>query len=181
MARTLQDQLLNMGMANKGQAKKAKDTKRKQTKLRKSGIKTEDPDANIQSDIERQRQEKQERDRLLNQQREEDKARKAGLAEALQLIQQHSSKAPKDGSMAYNFVHDRVIKTLHLDRALHNQLSRGQLAIVILQPGYGLMPDDIAARVEEKAPQRVIRIKPEAKPDEDDPYADYQIPDDLMW
>ena len=27
----------------------------------------------------------------------------------------------------------------------------------------------------------VIRIKPEAKPDEDDPYADFQIPDDLMW
>lgn len=181
MARTLQDQLLNMGLANKGQAKKAKDTKRKQTKLRKSGIKAEDPDTNVQSDIERQRQEKQERDRALNQQREEDKARKAGLAEALQLIQQHTSAAPKEGSMPYNFVHNRVIKTLHLDRSLHNQLSRGQLAIVVLEPGYGLMPDDIAARVEEKAPNRVIRIKPEAKPDEDDPYADYQIPDDLMW
>ncbi len=181
MARTLQDQLLNIGLANKGQAKKAKDTKRKQTKLRKSGIKADDPDTNVQSDIERQRQEKQERDRLLNQQREEEKARKAGLAEALQLIQQHSSAPPRDGNMAYNFVHDRVIKTLQLDRALHNQLSRGQIAIVVLEPGYGLIPDDIAARVEACAPQRVIRIKPEAKPDEDDPYADYQIPDDLMW
>jgi hypothetical protein len=181
MARTLQDQLLNMGLANKGQAKKAKDTKRKQTKMRKSGLKAEDPDIDVQSDVERQRQEKLERDRALNQQREEEKARKAGIGAAVQLIQQHATQVPSEGAMAYNFVHDRVIKTLHLDRALHAQLCRGQLAIVTLEPGYGLMADDVAARVEEYLPHRVIRIKPEAKPDEDDPYADYQIPDDLMW
>ncbi|MFC6673708.1 DUF2058 domain-containing protein [Marinobacterium aestuariivivens] len=181
MAGTLQDQLLNMGLANKTQAKKAKETKRKQTKKRKSGQEVEDNSAAIQSDLERLRQEKQARDRALNQQREEEKAQRAALAEARQLLEQHATRAPEEGPLDYNFVHNRVIKTLHLDRKQHAQLCRGQLAVAVLEQGYGLIADEVAARIEAKDPGLVIRITPEPETDPDDPYADYKIPDDLMW
>ena len=38
-----------------------------------------------------------------------------------------------------------------------------------------------AEKIEQRMPDLVIRIQPEEEPDEDDPYADYKIPDDLMW
>lgn len=181
MSGSLQDQLLNMGLANKSQAKKAKESKRKQAKKKKGGQQVEDSGAQIQADLERQRQEKQARDRALNQQREEEKSRRAALAEAKQLLAQHATPAPEEGPLDYNFVHNRIIKTLHLDRPQHTQLSRGTLAIAILEKGYGLIADDIAARIEATDPALVIRIQPEPEPDPDDPYAEYQIPDDLMW
>ncbi|GGO85857.1 hypothetical protein GCM10011348_35380 [Marinobacterium nitratireducens] len=181
MAGSLHDQLLNMGLANKTQAKKAKESKRKQAKKKKSGQNVEDNSAAIQAQVEQQRQEKQARDRALNQQREEERLRRAALAEARQLLAQHAQPAPQEGPLDYNFVHNRIIKTLHLDRTQHTQLSRGTLAIALLEKGYGLIADDIAARIEEKDPSLVIRIRPEPEADPDDPYADYQIPDDLMW
>ncbi|NVK44160.1 MAG: DUF2058 domain-containing protein [Oceanospirillaceae bacterium] len=181
MAGSLQDQLLNIGLANKSQAKKAKENKRKQAKKKKSGQAVEDSGVQIQADLERQRQEKQARDRELNQKREEERARRAALAEAKQLLEQHATAVPEEGPMDYNFVHNRIIKTLHLDRTQHTQLSRGTLAIALLEKGYGLIADDIAARIEEKDPSLVIRIQPEPEADPDDPYADYKIPDDLMW
>lgn len=181
MAGTLQDQLLNMGLANKAQAKKAKDSKRKQAKKQKSGQAVDDKSASLQADLERQRNEKQARDRALNQQREAEKSRKAELAEARQLLEQHATPAPDEGPLDYNFVHRRIIKTLHLGRTEHTQLCRGKLAIAVLEKGYGLIDDEIAARIEARDPALVIRITPEPEPDADDPYADYKIPDDLMW
>lgn len=61
-----------------------------------------------------------------------------------------------------------------------NQLARAQLAIVRTEKHYALIPTDIADRIEQRIPNSVIRIKKEEIA-EDDPYADYQVPDDLMW
>ncbi|WP_372743378.1 DUF2058 family protein, partial [Neptunomonas sp.] len=38
-----------------------------------------------------------------------------------------------------------------------------------------------ADRVETRQPSWIIRIKPTEQVAEDDPYAAYAIPDDLMW
>ena len=61
-------------------------------------------------------------------------------------------------------------------------LSRGQLAIVRLDQGYELVPAKVAEKISQRDPQCVVVLN-EARTelDEEDPYADFQIPDDLMW
>jgi uncharacterized protein YaiL (DUF2058 family) len=44
------------------------------------------------------------------------------------------------------------------------------------------VPADIAERVRARDPSLVlVWNQPSQTPDEDDPYADFQVPDDLMW
>jgi len=63
-------------------------------------------------------------------------------------------------------------------------LSRGNLVIVALDEHYSVVPANIALRIEERAPETVIirtEVAENTVTDADDPYADFVIPDDLMW
>ena len=63
-------------------------------------------------------------------------------------------------------------------------LSRGNLVIVALDEHYSVVPANIALRIEERAPETVIirtDVAENAVSDVNDPYADFVIPDDLMW
>jgi uncharacterized protein YaiL (DUF2058 family) len=66
---------------------------------------------------------------------------------------------------------------------MRNQLSNGFLAIVHHAGGYEVIPREAALKIQERDPQRIVQlnVKKEEVAAEDDPYAAYQIPDDLMW
>lgn len=71
-------------------------------------------------------------------------------------------------------------------REQQQQLTLGQLAIASVGGRNLLIPDKIAEKIEARLPSSVIRIRPEINDsktisNDDDPYADYEIPDDLMW
>ena len=46
-----------------------------------------------------------------------------------------------------------------------------------------MIPREAALKIQERDPQRIVQmnVKTEEVAVEDDPYAAYQIPDDLMW
>ena len=176
MAISLQEQLLKAGVASKQQAKKAKQAKKKQ----KKGQAPEDSQKQ-QAALEAARREKAERDRELNRQRQAEQAQKAATAEVRQLIAQHAVQRPRDGETRYNFIHDKKVKQLWINETLLGQLARGQLRIAFFDGDYHLIPAEITERIEQRLPNVLLpRPEPE-QPAEDDPYADYQIPDDLMW
>ena len=57
----------------------------------------------------------------------------------------------------------------------------GALAIVRHEDFYELVPAVIAERVQQVDPATlVVWNRPEPK-DPDDPYAEFEVPDDLMW
>ena len=60
---------------------------------------------------------------------------------------------------------------------------RGILAVVKLGEGYELVPRVVADKIAQRAENAVIvaNTKAAQQADEDDPYKDYVIPDDLMW
>ena len=64
-----------------------------------------------------------------------------------------------------------------------DKLSRGKLGIVRLSGKFELIPVEVAQKVMERAPHwPVVIAKVEAdQPTEDDPYAAFKVPDDLMW
>ena len=83
----------------------------------------------------------------------------------------------------YNFVDGKKVKRLAVNDALRDKLSRGSLAIVRYEGSYELIPRDAALKIKERDPQRIILLnEPKSQDvDPDDPYAAYQVPDDLMW
>ncbi|MBA4501263.1 DUF2058 domain-containing protein [Marinobacterium marinum] len=180
MAGSLQDQLLKAGLANKKQAKQAKEHKRKATKQKRSG-QAIDEQQQQQAALEQARQAKTERDRELNLKRQQEQAQKAAMAEVRQLIEAHRLALPKDAETRYNFAHGSTIHHLYLNQGLINQLARGQLRIAFLDDAYQLIPADIVERIEQRQPDVILPLPKDDTPAEDDPYAAYVIPDDLMW
>lgn len=183
MAGSLQDQLLSIGVVDKKKAKKAQHQKRQNvTKTRKaikSGEKLEPK--TLTQEMQQSKRNKQQRDIDLNKQRDAERGKKALTAEVRQIVQQHTVDLPKDADVAYNFECNNKIKKIYITTELQKQLVLGQLAIVVIGENHALIPDKIAEKIESRLPEVVIRTPTEQGSDENDPYADYQIPDDLMW
>ncbi|PHS27200.1 MAG: nucleoprotein/polynucleotide-associated enzyme [Methylophaga sp.] len=183
MAGSLQDQLLGIGVIDKKKAKKSQhqkhQAKNKAIKAAKSGKKAE-PQQD-QRKIAQANREKQQRDIELNRQRDAERAKTALLAEVRDIAQQHSVSIADDADVAYNFSHENKVKKLYVTAELQKQLTLGQLAIVVLGEKKTLVPDKIAEKIENRLPEKVVRVQSDEVSDQNDPYADYQIPDDLMW
>ena len=89
----------------------------------------------------------------------------------------------RDGEIVYNFTDANVVKRIHVSEQVHKHLSSGRLAIAKLGERYELVPAPVAEKIKQRDEQCIITSEHSAEPelDEDDPYADYKIPDDLMW
>lgn len=175
MADSLKAQLMKAGLADAKKAKKIEHEKR-------LAAKGQSDEADAKQLAQQAQQEKLERDRELNRQQQEEKARKALAAQIKQLIEAHRLDRSK-GDIAYNFVDDKKVKKFYVTAPLQQQLVNGQIAIVRLEAGYELVPAVVAERIKTRDAAVVVLLndKPADQAAEDDPYKDYQIPDDLMW
>ena len=183
MAGSLQDQLLNIGVVDKKKAKKSQHQKRKETSRTRKAVKSGEK-IELQTftqEMEQSKRDKQQQDLELNKQRDAERSKKALIAEVRQIVQQHRIDIPKDADISYNFEQNSKIKKIYITTEQQQQLVLGQLAIVAIGENYALIPDKIAEKIESRLPEMVIRTQTEQDPDQDDPYADYQIPDNLMW
>ncbi|WP_404363412.1 DUF2058 domain-containing protein [Marinobacter sp.] len=176
---SLQDQLLKAGLADEKKAKALKKEKHKQRKQQPKGA-TEVNETQLRA--QQAREEKTEHDRQLNQKRHEEAQRKAIQAQIRELVAANRLDR-KRGETAYQFVHDKKIKKIFVAEAMIDQLSRGRLAVVFVNDGYELVAEGVARKIMERDASAVVVLH-ERKQDDaasDDPYADYEIPDDLMW
>ena len=176
----LRDQLLKSGLVNEKQIRKAQ--KEKQKEQRSHGNPKAAADKEAQSRLNAQ-YEKLQRDRALNQQRKEDADRKALAAQARQLIEVH--KQPRnEGETPFSFTDAGKIKKLMLETRVRDQLVRGQLAIVRVDQAYELVPRETAEKIRQRDATFLFLLNEPSghnEPSGDDPYADYQVPDDLIW
>ena len=122
-----------------------------------------------------------ERARELNAQRDAAATQKAIMAQIVQMVQQNRQSKGK-GDVAYNFTHDNKIKRVHVSAKVREHIIAGHLAIVCLGEAIELLPKVIADKIAERDPSLVVEVKQASSgSDEDDPYAAFQVPDDLMW
>jgi len=122
-----------------------------------------------------------ERARELNAQRDAAAKQKAIMAQIVQMVQQ-SRQSKGKGDIAYNFTHANKIKRIYVSAAVQTDLIAGRLVIVCQGENIELVPKVIANKIAERDASLVVRVnKTSAEVDADDPYAAYQIPDDLMW
>jgi len=176
---SLRDQLLKAGLVNQKQAKQVSKEKQKEQRLVHKG------QAQVDDSQKRAAQEalaeKVKRDQELNRQQQEKVEQKARTAQVKQLIE--ASRLPKlTTEDYYNFVDDKKVKRISVNALVRNKLSSGSLAIVHHGGGYEIIPREAALKIQERDPRRIVLLNtPTEAPDADDPYAAYQVPDDLMW
>ena len=179
---SLQEQFLKAGLVDKNKAKVANQDKSRQKKVeRRTG--TQSVDEVRLAALETQRQ-NAERARELNAQRDAAATQKAIVAQIAQMVQKNrqSTGAGGAGVIAYNFTHARKIERLYVSAAVQAHLMAGRLVIVCQGGVAELVPRIIADKIAERDSSLVVRVnRTSATIDADDPYAAFQIPDDLMW
>jgi uncharacterized protein YaiL (DUF2058 family) len=178
---SLQDQLLKSGLVSSAQAKTAKSDKRKQTQQqRKNNLTVVDEAKEL---VQKAQAEKAERDRELNQLKKQQEEQKHLIAQVKQLIELNKQPKEADG-LAYHFNDNNKVKTLYVSEAMREEIIRGRLAIVKLGESYEVVSAEIAKKISLRDAASVIVHNEHCSSDidnKDDPYAAYQIPDDLMW
>lgn len=176
---SLQDQLLKAGVVDNKKAKKLQREKRKADSAQPKG-KPQMDEAKEQARL--AREEKAARDRELNRQRQAAAEEKAVAAQITQIIQMNRIDRGA-GQLAYQFVDNSKIKKIHITPQLQNDLATGRLAIARLGNGYELLPAAAAAKIMQRDASAIVVLNTgeTQAADEDDPYADFQVPDDLMW
>jgi uncharacterized protein len=177
MADSLQDQLRKAGLVNEKKLKKAQRQKHAVEMERKAHGTADDALKGAQ----RVRAEKAARDRQLNEARDRQANAKAIAAQVRQLIELNR-QSRDGGSIPFNFADGKLVKKILVSKKHQDHLVGGRLAIVRLDDRYELVPIQIAQKIRLRDPATVIVCNDhEAAPAEDDPYADYKIPDDLQW
>lgn len=179
MANSLKDQLLKAGLVDVRKVSSVVKEKKKQEKQqRKHKIETiDETKVNVQQTL----QEKAERDRQLNFERDEQSRHKAIVAQIKQLIE--VSRLSREGAdIAYNFTDGVKIKKILVNQNMLDQLSNGRLAIVVFEEHYSVVPKAVAEKIKLRDEKYVVVSNVLQQTDDaDDPYAEYKIPDDLMW
>ena len=181
-ANPLQEQLLKAGLVKKSQVSQVA---REQVKARHG----KGPVAQTESqrDAERVRAEKAEHDRQLAAERNAQRRAEELRAQARQIISDR--KLPREGELEYRFSDGEVIRTLLVTEVLRRQLSNGALVIVRHADGFALLPRMAAEKVRERDASLIVLDHGQSadtpistgNAEDDAYYAQFQVPDDLMW
>ncbi|ROT46599.1 DUF2058 domain-containing protein [Pusillimonas sp. NJUB218] len=176
---SLQEQFLKAGLVDQKKIKKVHQDKSQQKKVaRRTGEPLVDEARQAALD---ELQKQRDAVRELNAKRDAEARARAIQAQIVQMVQQ-SRQGTGGGEIAYNFTFGTKIERIYVSATVRSQLAAGQLVIIRLGDATELVPKVVADKIAERDPSVVVRVKkPEARLDEDDPYADYKIPDDLMW
>ncbi|ARU58914.1 hypothetical protein OLMES_4926 [Oleiphilus messinensis] len=180
MAKTLQEQLLQAGLVDQKKAKQIKQQKRKQKKQTPRGHEGVDE---VKLATQKAREEKAEKDREKNRQLQVEAELRSLQAQVKQIIEMNRI-ARNDGEVGYQFTDGTKIKKIYVTEAQQNALAKGQIAIARLEELYELIPKGAAEKILQRNADAIVLLNQQdsqEEVDEDDPYADYQIPDDLMW
>ena len=181
MAKSLQEQLMGSGLIDKKKAKTIQKEKRIQRKQLPKGHALDDKE---KEHLEKLKQEKVEKDKKLNKERVDALEKKALKAQVKQLIKTNEIKRIT-GEVAFQFTDNKKIKRIYLAQEQYDHLTRGLLAIANINEEYLLVPKGVAKKVLERDAQAICYLYEKnlnkEQEIEDDPYKDFEIPDDLMW
>ena len=188
---SLQEQLLKAGLVDKKSLQKVKKEKHIQAKSASKTAKTSSGKGSVgkhNPGTNAIQAKNAERDRKLNQERQQRVQQKAIVAQIKQLVTLNMLDRSA-GEIDYQFVHNKKIKKLLVTAEQQTGLARGRLGIVYLHskgvPGYALVPGAIADKIAERDASIVVRTNENAaqstESNESDPYASFEVPDDLMW
>ncbi|BBG60731.1 Uncharacterized protein conserved in bacteria [Providencia rustigianii] len=175
---TLQEQMLQAGLV----------TSKKMAKVQRTAKKSRVQAREAREAVEENKKAQLERDKQLSEQQKQAVLSKEAKAQVKQLIEMNRIHIAR-GDISFNFTDNNLIKNVSVDKTTQAQLISGRLAIARLLTDnpevneYAIIPAVVADKIAQRDESYIVlnnALSQEAQ-DEDDPYADFKIPDDLMW
>ena len=176
---TLQEQMLKAGLV----------TSKKMAKVQRTAKKSRVQAREAREAVEENKKAQIERDKQLSEQQKQAVLAKEFKAQVKQLIEMNRITVSR-GNITFNFTDGNLIKKIEVDKQTQAQLINGRLAIARLvinnangDCDYAIIPAVVADKIAQRDADSIVlnsALTQEAE-DEDDPYADFKIPDDLMW
>ena len=175
---TLQEQMLKAGLV----------TSKKMAKVQRTAKKSRVQAREAREAVEENKKAQLERDKQLNEQQKQAALSKEYKAQVKQLIEMNRIVLAK-GDIGFNFTDGNLIKKILVDKATQTQLINGRLAIARLvvenreECEYAIIPASVADKIAQRDAASIVlhSALSQEEQDEDDPYADFKAPDDLMW
>ncbi len=183
MKKSFQEQLLQLGLVDK---KKVSEAKKQQHQSKKQNAKVGKNQVVVDENVllaQQAEEKKKARVRKLNMQREAKLQKRAEDAQVKQLIEQHRLEKDDNG-ISYRFNVTGKIQRIFVTREIADQLSDGHLGIVELADQYEVVPRAVIEKIQSISDRNFIAINspsPGKSVDPEDPYAGYEVPDDLVW
>lgn len=175
---TLQEQMLKAGLV----------TSKKMAKVQRTAKKSRVQAREAREAVEENKKAQLERDKQLSEQQKQAALSKEYNAQIKQLIEMNRIDISK-GEIDFNFTDNNLIKKLAVDKATQAQLINGRLAIARFMAGnsekceYAIIPASVADKIAQRDANSIVlnRVLSQEEQDEEDPYANFKVPDDLMW
>ncbi|MDU7483751.1 DUF2058 domain-containing protein [Hafnia alvei] len=175
---TLQEQMLKAGLV----------TSKKMAKVQRTAKKSRVQAREAREAVEENKKAQLERDKQLSEQQKQAALSKEYKAQVKQLIEMNRIDISK-GDIGFNFTDNNLIKKLYVDKLTQSQLINGRLAIARLvvdgssEAGYAIIPASVADKIAQRDADSIVlnSALSQEEQEEEDPYADFKVPDDLMW
>ncbi|TSJ59708.1 DUF2058 domain-containing protein [Atlantibacter subterranea] len=175
---TLQEQMLKAGLV----------TSKKMAKVQRTAKKSRVQAREAREAVEENKKAQLERDKQLSEQQKQAALSKEYKAQVKQLIEMNRITVAK-GNIEFNFTDSNLIKKVVVDKTTQAQLINGRLAIARLAVDgkdtfdYAIIPASVADKIAQRDADSIVLNSglSQEEQDEDDPYADFKVPDDLMW
>jgi len=175
---TLQEQMLKAGLV----------TSKKMAKVQKTAKKSRVQVREAREAVEENKKAQLERDKQLSEQQKQAALSKEYKAQVKQLIEMNRIDISK-GDIGFNFTDNNLIKKIVVDKLTQAQLISGRLAIARLVvdnsgvSAYAIIPASVADKIAQRDANSIVlnSALSHEEQDEEDSYADFKVPDDLMW
>ncbi|TBL73758.1 DUF2058 domain-containing protein [Obesumbacterium proteus] len=175
---TLQEQMLKAGLVSS----------KKMAKVQRTAKKSRVQAREAREAVEENKKAQLERDKQLSEQQKQAALSKEYKAQVKQLIEMNRIDISK-GEIGFNFTDNNLIKKLYVDKLTQSQLISGRLAIARLvvdgnsDAEYAIIPASVADKIAQRDADSIVLNSSlsQEEQDEEDPYADFKVPDDLMW
>lgn len=175
---TLQEQMLKAGLV----------TSKKMAKVQRTAKKSRVQAREAREAVEENKKVQLERDKELSEQQKHAALSKEYKAQVKQLIEMNKINISK-GNIGFNFTDNNLIKKIAVDKTTQAQLISGRLAIARLvvdnssESEYAIIPASVADKIAQRDANSIVLNSALSQEEQDgeDPYADFKVPDDLMW
>lgn len=177
-SQSLQDQLRKAGLASDKQGKKSKWGKvSRQTKKERQ---QEPQQTEAQKAAEKALAEKAARAEALNREKQDEAKRRAMAAEIRQIIDSNAIALPEEGE-PYHFSDQGKIRSILVTEKLRDQLAKERCRVVRFNDQYRVVPQDAAEKIRQRDPEAVVDTSSSDSETDDEYYARFEVPDDLIW
>jgi uncharacterized protein YaiL (DUF2058 family) len=177
---SLREQLLKAGLVNEKQVQAAEQPRYKPKPQARKQPPPPPPEHKRAADAAQAA--KAARDAQLNKQRREAADAKARALEIKALVEQNKLPKKLDSEDRFNFVAGKKLRFILVDAAMRQGLNEGKLFIIRYDGKSEVVSAEIAEKIRARDERAVVKLgSGETAVDENDPYKDFVVPDDLKW